>query len=311
MDIIPAQKINIVMDISQFDTFRMCERKYFYRYKLNLHPLQKAAPLERGTLVHLAAELYYDAIRNGVQYANATVRALSAVRSAGIDSDLDVDDILRVIDVMEEYFDHWRVADQSFQIVDVEKPILYLLHEDDNWRLYLSGKIDLIVSDNNYTNLPMDHKSYDRQHNTTRMSNQFKNYVNALNSNYLVVNKIGFQKTLKPHEKFLRVPLSFDHLYLEQWKRNVVAVAHHYVDCLAQEYWPMNETSCDKFNRKCEYLDVCDSSGEEAVQYKLATLYIKGEPWDVTKGLKKTSEQVEEVTDKIKKDEELPEIKDE
>lgn len=286
-------KPNIVMDISQFDTFRMCEEKYNYRYLLNKHPLNSAKPLDRGTLVHLACELYYEDLKNGVMYQDAVTHALGAVRTAGIDTELEVDEILRVIDVMEEYFDHWRVADQNLRIKEVEKSILYLLHEAEDWRFYLSGKIDLVFDDNNYTNCPMDHKSYDRTYTTTRMSNQFKNYVNALNSNFLFVNKIGFQKTLKPHEKFTRVPLSFDHVYLEQWKQNVIKVIDHYVSCLADGYWPMNETSCDKFNRKCEYFDVCDSSGQDAKEYKLITMFKEGEVWDVTKALKKTSEQVE------------------
>lgn len=286
-------KLNIVMDVSQYDTFRMCERKYWYRYIRNIHPLITAKPLDRGTLVHLACETYYQGLKDGVMYEDAVTKALSAVRSAGIDTELEVDEILRVIDVMEEYFDHWRVADQRFQINQVEDAILYLLHESELWDFYFSGKIDLVISDDRYTNLPMDHKSYDRTYPTTRMSNQFKNYVNALNSNYLIVNKIGFQTTLTAEQKFTRIPLSFDPVYLEQWKQNVIKVIEHYVNCLADDYWPLNETSCDKFNRKCEYFDVCDSSGREAAEYKLITMFKKGEPWDVTKGMKKTSEQIE------------------
>lgn len=288
-------KLNIVKDISKYDTFRMCERKYQYRYLRNIHPLEKAKPLDRGTLVHLACEVYYEDLKNGAQYQDAVNNALSSVRTAGIDTELEVDDILRVIDVMEEYFDHWRVADQGFKINEVEKPILYLFHESEYYDFYLSGKIDLVITDNRYTDLPWDHKSYDRKWPVTRMTNQFRNYVYALKSNFLLVNRIGFQTTLSAEEKFTRVPLSFDHIYLEQWKKNVIATIDHYVNCLADDYWPMNETSCDKFNRKCEYFDVCDSSGQEAAEYKLMTMFKLGEPWDVTKGLKTTIEQVEEV----------------
>lgn len=287
-------KPNIVMDVSQYDTYLLCPEKYKNRYILNLHPLNKPKPLDRGTLVHLACEIYYSELRQGIKYQDAVVHALSAVRSAGIDTELEVDEILRVIDVMEEYFDHWRVADQRFQINEVEKAILYLLHETEDYRFYLSGKIDLITTDDKYTNLPWDHKSYDRSYPTKRMTNQFRNYVNALQSDFLIVNKIGFQKTLPPHEKFTRVPLSFDHIYLEQWKRNVIKQMEHYIICLAEDFWPMNETSCDKFNRQCEYFDACDSSGEEAKQYKLITMFRQGEVWDVTQALKKTSEQVKE-----------------
>ncbi len=289
-------KPNIMLDISQYDTFRMCEFKYFARYILLKQPLERASALDRGTLVHLACESYYDDLQKGIRYEDAVNKALSAVRKAGtLETGLDVDDILRVIDTMEEYFDHWRVADQSLRIIEVEKPFVYKLHEGDLYNLYLSGKIDLIVSDHQYENLPWDHKSFDRAFEVSRMSNQFKNYVNALSSNYLVVNRIGMQKTLKAHEKFKRVPLTFDHLYLAQWKKNIVAAMDHYVDCLANNFWPQNETSCFKFNRKCEYHDVCDSSGEEAKQHKLLTMFETGQPWDVTKSLKKTSEAIKEL----------------
>lgn len=295
-------KLNIVMDISQFDTFRLCEQKYQYRYLMNKHPAEKAKALERGTLVHLAAETYYELLKSQTPFEDAKIAALSAVRTAGVTSELDVDDILRVNEVMDEYFEFWRVADQGFEIVEVEKPFIYQFHETDVWRLFLTGKIDLIISDNRYTNLPVDHKSYDRSYPTGRMSNQFKNYCYALNSNYLLVNKIGFQETVKPDKKYVRVPLSYDHQYFELWKKSMIRSVEHYVDCIVSDEWPMNETSCDKFNRRCEYYDVCDSSNQESKDFKLASLFINGEPWDVTKNLKKTSQSIMDLT--VRKDNE-------
>jgi hypothetical protein len=296
--IVPDQKLNIVLDISKFDTFRTCEQKYWLRYLRNKQAVDRAKPLDRGTLVHLAAETYYTGLQQGIHYQDAVVAALSAVRRGGMETDLDIDEVLSVIDTMEEYFDFWRIEDQGFQIIDVEKPFMYMLHEAEDWKLYLSGKIDLIISDNQYTNLPWDHKSYDRNYPVTRMPNQFKNYVNALSSDQLVVNRIGFQKTLKAKEKFLRVPLSYDRGVLDRWKLNVIRVMDHYVSCLVNNEWPMNETSCDKYNRKCEYFEVCDASDVKTAEYKLATLFIDGEPWDVTKSLMKTSEAILQLQEK-------------
>lgn len=293
-------KVNIVMDMSQYDMFRLCEQRYDFRYNKNKVLPDKSAPLDRGTLVHLICEIYYQSLKDGIQYQDAVNLALTKAKVYGtIHTGLDNDTINRVIDVMEEYFDYWRVADQRFQIVEVEKPFMYVLYEDDEVRMHLAGKIDLIVSDNQYTNLPYDHKSYDRSYDVGRMSNQFKNYVNATKSNFLIVNKIGFQKTLKPHEKFLRPPLSFDHLMLEQWKNNVIKVVFKYLECVAENYWPLNETSCDKFNRRCEYYDICDSSGQEAKLFKLSSNYIDVEPWDVTKILKKPTEIMKEAEDNV------------
>ena len=146
--------------------------------------------------------------------------------------------------------------------------------------------------------MPIDHKSYDRSYEVGRMSNQFKNYCVATESNYLIVDKIGFQKTLKPHEKFIRTPLTYDPILLEEWKRNIIyVVLNKYLQCIATGYWPMNETSCDKFNRKCDYYAICDSSGIESKNFKINSNYIPGEVWDVTKSMQKTSEIIE---DKLK-----------
>lgn len=295
-DIIKDAKLNIMLDVSQFDTFRSCEQKYYLRHIRNKHTLERAAPLDRGTLVHLAEEIYWTGIKQGRPFEDNVVAALSAVRRIGaMETGLDIDDILAVVDTMEENFDFWKKDDYGVQIVDVEQPFIYLFHEADDWRLYLSGKIDLITSDNRYTDLPWDHKSFDRTAPTGRLSNQFRNYANALKSDFLVINKIGFQKTLPPVKKYLRVMLSYDKPSMERWKVNMIASIEHYISCAADGYWPMNETSCNKFNKQCEYLDVCDAPDVPTAEYKLLQLFVDGEPWDVTKNLKKTSEAVLEL----------------
>ena len=290
------------MDTSQYDLFRLCEKRYQYRYKLNKSTPTKNEALDRGTLVHVGCETYFESLKSGARWDYASNAALMKIKSAGvIESDLDNDEISRILEVMEEYFDYWKVADQNREIISVEQPFIYLLHEDDNVKIHMAGKIDLITSDNKYKNLPTDHKSFQRSYEVGRMGNQFKNYCMATQSMLLEVDKIGFQKTLKPHEKYLRVPISFDPLILSDWKDNVVKVIYHYLNCEIDNSWPMNETSCDKYNRRCEYYDVCDSSGIESKNFKLNSNFITIEPWDVSKVLRKSSQ----VLDDAIKDSEL------
>jgi len=56
----------------------------------------------------------------------------------------------------------------------------------------------------------------------------------------------------------------------------------------------MNETSCEKYNRRCEFYEICDASGLPAKNWKINSEYIKVEPWDVTKVMKKSSQVIEE-----------------
>lgn len=289
-------KVNIVFDMTKYDLFQLCEARYNFRHNLNIGLPGKSERLDRGSLVHVGCEVYFQALKERKHYDDAVGLALSKIREAGvISTDLDNEVINRVIDVMEEYFDYWRIEDQRYEIVDVEQPFMKMIHEDDNVRIYLAGKIDLITSDNQYVNMPTDHKSYDRSYTLGRMVNQFKCYCLVLGSNYLVVDKIGFQKTLKPHEKFLRPRLTYDPLYLEEWRQNVInVIINRYLHCVAENKWAMNETSCDKFNRQCEYYGICDSSGLPAKNWKINSEYVVAEPWDVTKAMMKSSDKVED-----------------
>lgn len=289
-------KVNIVFDMTKYDLFQLCEARFNYRHNLNIGKPGKSMRLDRGSLIHVGCEVYYQALKEHKHYDDAVGMALSKIREAGvISTDLDNEVINRVIDVMEEYFDYWRVADQGYEIIAVEQPFMYLLFENDDVRIYLAGKIDLVTSDNKYTNMPTDHKSTERNYEQGRMVNQFKCYCVITDSNYLTVDKIGLQKTLKPHEKYKRIMLTYDPLYLEEWKKNVIHVLmNRYLNCVADNVWSMNETSCDKYNRQCEYYEICDSSGLPAKNYKINSEYVQTEPWDVTKAMMKSTDKLEE-----------------
>lgn len=297
MDVlVKTNKANIVFDMSKYDLFRLCEARFNYRHNLLIGKPGKDERLDRGTIIHVGQETYYQALKDKVPYDRAVSAALSKIREVGvISTDLDNDTINRIIDVMEEYYDYWQVADQGVVINEVETPFMYQLFENDDLRLYLAGKIDMLVSDNKYEREPWDHKSYDRSYEVGRMSNQFKNYALACSSNFLTINLIGMQKTLKPHEKFKRPRLSFDPLILEEWKENVINVLMtNYTNCVVDNKWPMNETSCDKYHRRCEYYEICDASGKAAKNWKINSEYIAVEPWDVTKAMMKSSEIAED-----------------
>lgn len=291
-------KANIMLDMSKFDLFQLCEMRYFYRHILKRSPplSQKASALDTGGVVHEGMEVYFKLLAEGVHYNDRMQAALMKVRQVGTDpelSNLDPDELRIVIDAVEQSCDFWRHEDEHLEILAVEQPFAYVLYEDDFVRIISSGKIDLLVNKRQlggsaaYSNLPIDHKTFKRDFPVHRLTNQFQNYAKACDSNFLVVNRIGLQKTLKPEEKFKRLPLSYDPLILEQWKNNVVRVVlGRYLACIAEGDWTMNLTSCDKFNRKCEYFELCDTSGEEAKAFKLEQNFVEAPEWDVTKGLK-------------------------
>lgn len=279
-------KIDIVLDATMLDTFMSCAAKFNMRFKMNKTTEKKVAALDKGSLVHAGMEGYYKSLKEHQRYTDCVDAGVQDIRIlAATDSDLEPSEVSRIVDVCIDNWDYWRVADQRFEILEVERPFVYNLHEDDKVRILMIGKIDLLVNDNTYLNLPFDHKSYERDFPVKRLTNQFINYSNAVGSNYLMVNRIGFQKTVARELKYKRVPLSYDPLIIEQWKQNVIKWAYLYLEYEMIGQWPMNLTSCDKYNRLCEYYEVCDSSGEESKIYKLTANFKTDKPWDVSAAL--------------------------
>ena len=286
------------MDMSKYDMFLLCNYRFRNRYKLNLDKTGTNANLDRGNLIHIANECYYESLKSGAKYDYAVNAALMKLKSAFVaESELDEKEARLIFDTMEEYYDFWRMEDEQLEILEVEKPFLFLLHEDDEVRIHLSGKIDLIYNDRKEGLRVMDHKSHKRSGPVNTLANQFKCYTYATNTHIMYVNKIGLQTSLKAHEKFLRTPVSYDPLVHESWKRNVVANIMRYLECEATDVWPTNETSCDKYNRQCEYKEVCERSGDEAKDLHLMNFYKRVPAWDVTQSMKKSSELLQEKID--------------
>lgn len=267
------------------DTFLTCPEKYNLRFKQRFVPVTKAAPLDRGTLIHTAFEHYYLALQSELDFKERIGLTLNAFDIAVVsDSELSDDDVNKVRSAIVTSLEVNRPLDERLEIIAVEQSFIYELFADDDIRINMMGKIDLLVNDRpNYFNLPYDHKSYERDSPLTRRTNQFCNYANAVGSNYLIVNRVGLQTSIPPEKKHKRVPLAYDELFINQWKRNVVNwIKDFYIPCFVTDSFPMNDTSCNKFNRLCEYDDVCNSSGIEAKMFKLNAHFNIAEPWDVS-----------------------------
>lgn len=273
--------VNIILDATMLDTFQSCPAKFNYRFKHNKVTLVKAKPLDRGTLVHNGLEIYFKHLQKDNNWGAAVDALREAMLATSHESDLSIEDIHRSIEVVTESCQVQKNRDLRFEILAVESSFSYLLHEDEMIRVIMMGKIDLLVNFMDYQNLPIDHKTYERDFPLRRRTNQFCNYANAVASNYLFVNRIGFQTSIKPEVKHKFVPLSYDPVFLDQWKSNVVKWCYQYLECEATGEFPMNDTSCDKYNRLCEYNEICDTSGEEVKVWKLNVNFNTAEPWDV------------------------------
>lgn len=298
-----SPKANIILDASKVDLFETCPKRYWFRHVMNktLPIIHKARALDIGSLAHEGLAVYYKMLGEGINFAERSEATLMKIRELSSDPDTsnaEPEEVSNLLRTIEENLDYWRADDENcLEILAVESPFIYSLFEDESVHLFLSGKIDLLVNyhgigqQSSYTKLPIDHKTFSRESMLLRKSNQFINYCSAVESNYLIVNRIGLhdQRVKNPksaEERFKRLPLSYDPIYMEDWKKNLTAMLlNEYLTCIAQDEWPEKVTSCNKFNRLCEYYSICDSSGAEAKAFHLENDYITVEGWDVTKNL--------------------------
>lgn len=293
-----SPKVNIVLDASKIDLFETCPARYNFRHNHNrvLPLIHKAKALDMGSLAHGGLEVYYKLLGEGIHYDERMQSCLMKIRELSSnpnESNSEPEEVDTILQAVEQSCDYWRAEDEnSLEVLGVEQPFAYQLYEDETVRIIISGKIDLLVNfkgigrSASYERLPIDHKTFSRESPLLRKSNQFINYCNVVESNYLVVNRIGLQKTLKAEDKFKRLPLSYDPIYIQAWKDNLIAMLlNEYLGCIASGAWVEKPTSCNKFNRLCEYYSICDSSGQDAKDNKLENEFIVGEAWDVTKNL--------------------------
>lgn len=298
-------KANIVLDASKIDLFETCPARYNFRHNKNkgLPIAQKNKSLDLGSLAHEGLAVYYRLLGEGAHYDDRMNKTLMKIREMSCDalqSNSTPDEVSLLLRAIEECCDYWRSEDENtLEILAVEQPFAYVLFEDDSIRIVISGKIDLLVNSRSiggrseYKRLPYDHKTYSRDGMVLRKSNQFINYSAAVGSNYLIVNRIGLQdpdvkKPLSAEQKFKRLPLSYDPQYIADWKSNLTAmILNEYLVAVAEDKWVEKPTSCNKFNRLCEYYPICDSSGQDAKDFKLENDYVEQDIWDVTASMEK------------------------
>jgi hypothetical protein len=130
---------------------------------------------------------------------------------------------------------------------------------------------------------PFDHKSSRQRKRPNELSNQFRGYCWVLNSSHIVINKIGFQKTLSAADRFERHIITYSPDTLQEWVENSSWWARLYYYHLQSGHWPMNLTSCDKYSG-CFYEPICVKDSDSR-KWVIQRDFAKGKVWDVAKGL--------------------------
>lgn len=280
----------IVVDSQKLSSIQSCMQHYKLAHIDGYEPHVKPDFFERGSLIHDGLQVYYNLKRyksrwqtNNHSHKDIVSICERVMRYKAVLTALDGEDIELNIRAFREYTEYFQ-NDGWDNILAVEQVGSFILWENEDLIIVYEMKIDLIISTSQIALLPVDHKSGSRRVDPNEMSNQFMGYCVGLKTNNLYQNQIGFQKTLKPAEKFQRHLLSFNDDRLAEWKDESAWWIRHGLDLSDRRIFPHNLTSCDKFSG-CIYRPVCKS---EPIlrQIKLSQGFDKRESkWDVGKGL--------------------------
>jgi hypothetical protein len=278
--------ITVIWDSTIFSTFEECPFKFDLAFNQDLQPLKTNEAIEEGDLVHAMMEPYYLSIKGGMDYRDAAHIAIEAGRRRTMDLDLDIPDAEEIIKGFDQYCHFY--GQEKFIVLAVETPFAITLHEskEENLRVVYTGKIDLTVRTQHDPIVVYDHKKRRQNRKINRKSNQFIGYCLATNTSIMYVNSFGIQTSLKPHEKFQRIPLNYMKGQKDLWRDNVINWARLYVAYHQMNVWPQNFTSCDKFSG-CHFNSICDCVSKEQMEnHKIQFFKKRPEKWDPTKPLK-------------------------
>jgi len=315
--IIPTNKQNIILDATLLSAIMNCPRFSNFRFKMNLQSINgKSNSLECGSIVHKVLEIYYKSIINGIKKSDAIGFGLTAgqLYVSGCQhctNFISTPEIIKpicghmpndylgtpntpqesegykigwkwVFETCEQYFDYYR-ADHW---VPLETEVVKgkILYEDDEIRILWKAKLDLIV-DTNQGIYSIDHKTMKQRRNMTSLNNQFIGQCLIMNTRNVFINKIGFQTTLKPEEKFARPPVSYTAARLLEWQSEILP---YYAKLLLMynetNHFPPDWSHCETKYGDCMFMKICESDpGMREEELKLH--FIVGPEWNPTNEL--------------------------
>lgn len=274
-----TDKRNVIFDSQILSTLMSCERLTDFRFNLNLVPITgKGRSLEMGSMLHHILAEYYRShdVKAALAAGEKYIVGDGSKELPGL-VNTSMEDAQYVLSTAEQYFEFYKA--DSWTPLEVEKVFSDVVYEDDDIRVMWKAKLDVRIDTHQQgLKLPMDHKTMSQRRETLDLNNQFMGQCVVAGVNQMIVNKIGWQKTLKPVEKFQRVIMSYSSDRLDEWKQLVGYYANYWIGLSEVGFYPPRFSHCDKF-AGCIFRSVCSQS-RSMREEELRQHFVVGEPWE-------------------------------
>lgn len=293
---------NIIFDSQILNAVQLCALRTDLNFNKNLLLPEKSHYLEEGDLLHQMFEVYNLELKihgTNILYDDNRFKQLQEKCQAhgeAVSPEMNIspNQASEVLFQFEKYTSFTRM--DGVEILEAEKPFIIELYKDDDLGIFYTGKIDRVTKTPGAGDfIPRDYKSARRTESPSSTSNQFSGYAYfsylTTGESIIFVDKVGFQKTLTPEERFRSYRLDYTVEMLERWKANTIWWGRQYAYYLDEDIWPENRTSCDKY-AGCQYLTICEARTEESRIELMKSAYIVGDKWDPTDVLRKDRKRI-------------------
>lgn len=247
-----------------------CIRKYKFAQIDRYRPRFRKNYMDKGSLIHRYLEEYYKGIAEGLNAGAARDRSEATVDPELLTyTNIPIEEGPFLKDVFRRYVA--KFFNDNWVPLQVESIFSFVLYEDEELRILLEGRQDLIIEfpDNTGGKIRavVDHKSRSRSQGgkVDGLNYAYPIYAMAANCNLVIDNEIGMQDKDPKDGRFRRTAISFSDLQLNERRENIIYTVKKLIHHIDQEYFPPNYTDCDKYFG-CAFKKVCSSEPEEALR---------------------------------------------
>ena len=315
VEVVQGGKKNVILDATVLTSLMSCPRLTDFRFNLSLQSISgKSNSMECGSILHKFLEVFYGSIINGVKREAAIGYGMAAAEMyiAGCPTCTDFKPseaqpkpicghrpndypgvkntpkesegyligwhyVLDTCDQYQQFYrnDHWV----PLEVETVKGKILY---EDDEIRILWKAKLDWVV-DTNQGIFPVDHKTMKQRRNTNSMNNQFMGQCIVMETRQMIINKVGWQTSLKPEDKFTRNPVPYSAARLFEWQSETLPYYAKLLLMYAETgHWPPNFNNCETKYGNCNFYEHVCSSDPQMREENIKLNFYVGPEWNPT-----------------------------
>lgn len=276
----------VALDSQILSAIQDCEELANLQFLQDWQTNEKKEAFEKGDIGHTACKHYYTSIMVAQELnAEDKLDKLQLIRdSLNVASqlipemNLPVEEAERIIRITEGYFH--KYLGEYLKVVAVERPFSKVLYEDSELRIIYEGIIDLLAETDLNGLTVFDHKTQGTDYMLQPRDNQFIGYAWAFNTNWVIGNRIGLQKSEPKQGRYRRQTLSISDAMKEQWQTQAIKSVKRFLEAVnGTRDFDMNFAHCKVWGG-CSFIDVCNVRHDKDVHlHILMQNFFKGVKW--------------------------------